>query len=395
MSRVASGAITLVDIADGGSPISAFLTNENHTFIAPLSGDVVQGERENFETDVMVFVGTTEGTYTAFSNLDATATYHNYYSIDTNNITYSPNTWEVSVNSAGKITMASSGIPTGGTDKSCTVSIPLKVNDKSGTLKSITLQLTLIKSIAAANGAVIQLSPSKQFFTYDDEATLSPSGQNDIVIGVLAQGDVGTLSIEKNIDGSGWTTLANDTSANGDTADKAVISIASGSSSTVFDSGDTITISPGNFADSNVFTVKVTGATGGIDSTSIVRVKEGAPGAASLYLTIESSDGVMFKNNTGSPKTLTCVVIDMESGTELTHSSTSGQYTVNYDWSRVNAGGSKTDVKVTSVSDRSVVSTGGVSADGDGKNTLIVGPEDISDNSSTQFSCKVTVTLNT
>jgi len=109
-------------------------------------------------------------------------------------------------------------------------------------------------------------------------------------------------------------------------------------------------------------------------------------------VTLVSNDGNVFKNNAGADKTITAKVLDMRTGGYLTHVGTgSGQLQVNYNWQRADAGGTATDVQVSSGT-RDVVSSGGVSADGDGNATIVVGPVDIADNSSTQFECEVTVT---
>ena len=52
MARIAVGAITIADIADGGSPIAAFLTNENHTFAAGTNGTISSIELAVFTTTV-------------------------------------------------------------------------------------------------------------------------------------------------------------------------------------------------------------------------------------------------------------------------------------------------------------------------------------------------------
>ena len=161
----------------------------------------------------------------------------------------------------------------------------------------------------------------------------------------------------------------------------------------MFNANDNIVITPTNFGTSNTMTVRVTGANDGSDSVSLVRIRDGVRGASSLFVAISSSDGTLFKNNAGSAKTITCEIWDQIDGSAVTHVGTSvGQRSVNFNWQRVDAGGSGADVFVTTGT--RVVSATGDSADGYGAATLIIGPEDISDNSSTQFSCEVTVTEN-
>ena len=54
MARSATGAITLTDVADGGSPISAVLSNENHSFAAAAStGAVSTAEKDEPQQELI------------------------------------------------------------------------------------------------------------------------------------------------------------------------------------------------------------------------------------------------------------------------------------------------------------------------------------------------------
>jgi len=378
MSRIATGAITITDIADGGSPISAFLTNENHTFAASSVGDVASSERDAFTTSVSIFMGFAAGTYKN-SAVALGSTDYNKFSYGT--LTSSSAGWTTAVDaSTGDVTI--SAIPTGTSNKSTVITIPISVNDTSQSLKSTTLSLTLTKAIEGTGGAVVQLTATKQYFQYDEFATLAPAVQSDIVMTIETQGNIGTLTAQKSIDGASFTTLAS-----GSTADLADTLDIDGVGT------DQIIISSANFSDSNTMTIRVNGANGGSDSVSLVRVRDGVRGASALVVDIVSNDGSIFKNNTGSDKTITCNIYDMINGAAVTHVGTSsGETSVNYNWQRVDAGGTSSDVLVSSGT-RNVVSSGGVTSDGLGASTLVIGATDISDNSSTQFSCEVTVTV--
>jgi len=374
MSRVATGAITITDIADGGSPISAFLTNENHTFAASAVGDIGTTERDLFSTLVTVFVGTNVGVYKSTSVSTGTT---DQFKFSYGTITSSAADWDTSVNAAtGAVTIV--GTPSGTSNKSTLLTVPVTINDSSNTLKTLSLSITLTKAIEGTGGQVVQLSATKQYFQYDANAGLSPSSQSNVSIGIETQGNLGGLTYQKSIDGGAFSTLVQGTGV-----DQGVLISAS-----------TITISSTNFDDSQTMTIKVSGATGGSDSVSIVRVRDGQRGASSLFVSIESNDGNVFKNNTGSDKTITCNVYDMIDGSSVTNVGTgSGQTSVNYNWQRSDAGGSSADVSVATGT-RNVIASGGDSADGLGASTLIVEAADIADNSSTQFSCIVTVTEN-
>lgn len=377
MARSATGAITLTDVADGGSPISAVLSNENHSFAAAAStGAVSTSEKDEFASLPQVFIGTTTGTY---KNTTVTTSSADVNKFSLGTLTSSSAGWSLSKSSAtGELTM--NALPTGTSNKSTTMTVPITVNDGSSNLKTVTLNLTLNKAIEGIGGAIIILTANKQYFQYDADTNLAPSVQGDITIDVDTQGLVGTLTPYISVDGGSWGTLSQGTGA-----DQAK-TIAAGTTS--------ITISSANFSDSNTIAVKVTGATGGSDTLSVVRVRDGIQGASALVVDLLSNDGNIFKNNAGADKTITAQVLDMKTGSFLTHVGTgSGQLQVNYDWQRSDAGGTGADVQVTSGT-RDVVASGGISADGDGNNTIVVGPVDVLDNSSTQFKCIVTVTQN-
>ena len=379
MARIAVGAITIADIADGGSPIAAFLTNENHTFAAGTNGTISSIELAVFTTTVSIFLGTTAGTFKS-TTVTTAGSDANKFSIGT--ITTSAATWATTTNaSTGAITLTAA--PTGTSNLGTTLTVPVTVNDTSATLKNITLVITLSKQIAGAGGQIVQMTANKQHFQFDEYAVLSPAGQNNITLTIDTQGATGALVAQKSIDGGVYTTLAQGSGAG----------FASAIDIDGLNANDNIVITPTNFGTSNTMTVRVTGANDGSDSVSLVRIRDGVRGASSLFVALSSSDGTLFKNNSGSAKTITCEIWDQIDGSAVTHVGTSaGQRSVNFNWQRVDAGGSGADVFVTTGT--RVVSATGVSADGYAAATLIIGPEDISDNSSTQFSCEVTVTEN-
>lgn len=380
MARIAVGAITIADIADGGSPIAAFLTNENHTFAASTDGDITSIELAVFTTAVNIYLGTTAGTFksTAVTSAGSDA---NKFSIGT--ISSSASGWVTATNvSTGAITVTTA--PTGSSNLGTTLSVPVTVNDTSVSLKNITLIISLSKQIAGAGGQIVQMTANKQHFQYDEFAVLSPAGQNNITLTMTTQGATGALTAQKSIDGGTYTTLA--------------VGAGSGFASSIdidgLNSNDNIVITPANFGSANTMTVRVSGANDGSDSVSLVRIRDGISGKSSLFVAVSSSDGTLFKNNSGNAKTVTCEIWDQLDGSAITHVGTSpSQRSVFFNWQRVDAGGTAADVYVASTSSRQV-SASGVTADGYDKSTLIIGPEDISDNSSTQFSCEVTVTEN-
>ena len=175
MSRIAVGAITIADMADGGSPIAAFLTNENHTFAAGTDGTIASAELSVFTTFVSIFLGTTAGTFKSTSVTTAGSD-ANKFSIGT--ITTSSAGWVAAVNATtGAITLTAS--PTGANNLGTTLTVPVTVNDTSTSLKSVSLVISLSKQIAGAGGQIVQMTANKQHFQYDEFAVLSPAGQNN------------------------------------------------------------------------------------------------------------------------------------------------------------------------------------------------------------------------
>ena len=379
MSRIAVGAITIADIADGGSPIAAFLTNENHTLAAGTGGTISSTELAVFTTAVSIFLGTTAGTFKS-TDVTASGADANKYSIGT--IVSSAAIWATSTNpSTGAITLTAS--PTGTTNLGTTLTVPVTVNDTSATLKSIELIITLNKQLAGAGGQIVQMTANKQHFQFDQFAVLSPQEQNDIVFTMATQGATGALTAQKSIDGGVYTTLAQGAGA----GFASIIDIDG------LNADDQIVITPDNFGAANTMTVRVSGANDGSDSISLVRIRDGVAGVSSLFVALSSSDGTLFKNNSGTPKTITCEIWDQLDGSSVEHVGTGpGQRSVEFNWQRVDAGGTSSEVFVSTGT--RTVSGAGVSADGYDAKTLVIGPEDISDNSSTQFSCEVTVTDN-
>ena len=63
MARTSVGYITLYDVNDGTNPITAYLTNPNHTFAADSAGTITAATRQMFSTSLVVYVGSTAASY--------------------------------------------------------------------------------------------------------------------------------------------------------------------------------------------------------------------------------------------------------------------------------------------------------------------------------------------
>jgi hypothetical protein len=305
MARIAVGAITISDIADGVNPLSAILSNQSHTFATDTTGNVATAEKTAFDCEVLAFVGDTRAVYSA------TLASNNTFRLDT----YAGRSsgWGLT-NTSGKLTMNTT--PTGTGNKSEIFDIVMAIKNSVGNVTVVTLVLSVTKAIEGTGGAIITMNPSRQTFQFAEGAVLSTGA--DIVIPVSLVGNVGALSVTYSKNGEAWAALNVGSGAN-------YAKALSVTDNDVDD--DTITISKDNFGNSDTFAVRVIGAAGGIDVTSIVKIQDGNTGPASLFVSITSSDsGFAFKNNTGTAKVLTATVYDMASGSIISPTGISYQW---------------------------------------------------------------------
>lgn len=346
--RKAVGAVTLVDIKDGIHPIAAVLSNQSHIFAADQSGTVTAGERATFFCDVMVYVGDTRAAYDNAAT-PANVTYkHTNTTIGTG---WALGTSVVSIGGKDQLRFEVTAVPGGTTTGNVTTTADLtfEVTNSVGNKTEIVMTLSLAKAIEGVAGQIINLSPSKHAFKYDE---LGNTTDADIVIDVATEGNVGALSAQYSVNGGAWATLS------GGSGPNAAVSLDIDGTG----DNDHITISTDNFDGADVFSVRVSGAAGGRDTVSIVRAQKGDTGQASLHVSISSSTGgFTFKNNTGANKTLTAKVFDMADGSEVL----SG---ITYQWYN-----------------------DGVPMDGMTGQSITVSASDIPDGESEEFSCEVTV----
>ena len=388
MARIASGAITITDITDGADPISAFLTNENHTFSASTSGTVPPTEITAFSSSVQIFVGGTAGVFqTAAVGPSTTKGRFNIAN------PASVNGWNVDVTSAGVLSLTSAG-----TTNSQQVNVVTTIATGAGTV-SVTLVLTLSRVNAGSGGEIITLSASKQTFTFNNAGTaLSPSVQPNVSFIYT-----GTKTAGSTVDFRQIVTSSSDTVISETALVSGIARTTVTSASTTF--SGTITMEETDFSPNNIYTVKVRILNGSTvvaeDSISVVKVQEGNTGANAVNVKVVSSNGDTFKNAAGTAKTLTAEIRDAVDGSLITHVGTaSGQTSVHYDWriGEVNGSVVRLDSGTRNVKSTSSVpdTTGGSTATGTGTSfsTIIVGAEDVVDGSTQQFSCIVTITDN-
>lgn len=379
MSRIARGAVTIVDIADGSNPIAAVLTNQNHTFAANSAGTVDALTRQEFSTKAIVYIGSTLATLST----DATLA-DNEYRIkpvgvgadDTRITTASSGTWAINVNaSTGVLTVTAIDSTV------ATVSVEVVVEYKDpnqGSNGTIDLILTLTRVNEGAGGSVISMTPNKQVFFADAGGTLEAS-QDDIEMIIETAGSPGAQTYFTSQNGNPFVQKTATGSGAGDISGFDDDLIGSAQTGTIGTAAQRLFISQDNLGANDTLAVKVKGANGGVDVVTILKVRDGEQGAAAINVALSSSDsGLIFKNNSGTAKTLTVDVTDAANGNTLTPT--------NYQWLKNGA-----QINVTSSVDRTVVSSGGTAANGSAFVDITVGPEDVTDNGSDEFTCIVTV----
>lgn len=395
MARQASGAITLTDITDGTDPISAQMTNENHTFSANTTGVVTTAERELFSSEIIVYLGATRLSYNAAS----TPSSYKLGAISDNN------NWSASVTtSTGQavISIASGGVPSGADAPSGVLIVPVIVANAAGGTATLNLSLTLSKVSQGAGGTIIRLNPNQRAFFLDEEGVETPAGQNDITTEVIYQGSQGAVTIESSVNGAAYANVSvNDLSSlnnvpSGSVKSQDVSGDVSGSDDNFVIGIENFfgTDAAGNLSNAtNTVTYKVTSANGGIDTFSVLAVRKGDTGASAIIVVVESNNGIAFKTGTANiDKTLTTIVYDARTGTEILNKKNSGTNDIKYEWFL----GDTTASLVQTDASRNVVTSGGSDAGGTitsaaspDYHKLIVGDEDVA--TYQQYTCRVTI----
>ena len=155
--------------------------------------------------------------------------------------------------------------------------------------------------------------------------------------------------------------------------------------------GSQIKIAPSNVGnDAFSYTMKVSGDQG----QDVVSVAKLLAGRGAIKVDIIPSGPTTFRNNSGDPVTLTAVVTDATSEGDSVLTDGVGGFEIKYSWEY----GDGSLVRVASASDATVVSAGGVVADGTNNNfsAITAGPDVVPDTSAPiSIRCDVTVTKST
>lgn len=401
MARTSTGAITIYDVTDGTTPITAFLSNENHSFVATQAGVVSTTDAALFESTVTVFLGDTRLQYAATAT-SGTASYKLGSIVITDNDTGSA--WSAlvasTVSNQRKLKISTSGtpIPASADNTQAIVAVPVIVTSASGVDTTIDLSLTLTKAVQGAGGLVINLGYGNQFFKVDENDLESPTGQSDITVDITTSGSVGTLALQSSVNGAAFTTAATDVTSS--------VSVGTVKSQNLTDGGSFVIAIENFFGTSanvllntsNTVSYRLAGSVGGVDVVTIAKVQKGSTGAAAVHVVIESSNGVTFKtNDTASTKTLIAKIYDSATGLEVIpkNNTSPGSSDLKYSWTVQDNTGSSTAVRTSSDAVRTVVATGGVeqsnksidSSSSSEFDKIIIDDDDVS--TSAQYTCEI------
>jgi len=376
--RTATAAITLTDLADGQSSVSAFLTNENHTFAANDAGVVSDATRRDFSCSVKVFVGGSEQQFTTSSPSAGQFTIGSIAAVSG---------WEFLVSQTngfdigGGVTKDAGVIYTDavGTPTSAVIIVPITYNN-NGTTGSFNLELSVNRIQDGAGGTVIKMVPSSQMFSANADGVLNGSQASSTILFDIA-GNPGELAYETSLNGAPFVAqTATSTDAGGisgfDTDASGAFSTGTLPNNLV--SNSRLQISPSNLGDgAETLSVRVVGEQGK-DAVTFAKVRSGR---AAIYVEVTANGPTVFRNNSGDPVTLTASVFDANDGSQLTDGV--GGVSIAYDWEwvtgeQVYVGASDLEVQTDA---SGTPSTSGRAANGVAFNTsqVIVGPSDIPD----------------
>lgn len=379
MARSAQGQITYIDVSDGVSPISAFMTNENHSFTATEAG--VVDDRAGFSSELIVFVGEDSSTYTD------PITANNQHRITSVAYVGTSTGWGTPTNTSGVVRVPSittSAVP------NVVIRVTFDVRNNIGvTVTGVTLDITLGIVRQGAGGQAISLEATHQAFFADetgaviDNATTNP----DIEINILSAGQTGNWTFAVSQNGGDFNARTQTGTGAGQIAaydmDGTGNIETTGNFPTAQGGVMRLRVTRANFGTNRTMAIRVQGASGGVDVITLFRVQQGNTGNAAILVdvTTTSPNGTVFRNALGDPKVTIANVID--SGTGMAPTTT-----ITYDWQFADG----TPVRVTSSSNFNVLTDGsGVLADGNVVNTdrIIVGNEDVTGTAS--FICMVSV----
>lgn len=400
--RTATASVTLTDLTDGQSAVTAFLTNENHTFTANSSGNVADATRLVFRSEVKVFVG---GVAQTFTTGTPTAGQYKIGTIP------EVNGWEFLVAQANGTEISADPLVTVdagviyadaiGTPSSAVITIPVTYNT-GVTTGTFNLDLTVSRTQDGAGATIVNLTPSSQTFTADSDGVMTAS-QNDSILTLEVTGSPGALSYKTSLDGAAFTAQTSTSDSAGgisgfDTNGTGTFS--TGTIPTNLVTGSRLEISPSNIGTAkSSITVLVEGANAGKDAVTFSKIRAGK---AAVYVDMRTNNPTIFRNNTGDPVTVTADVYDATNGNLLADGV--GGVTIKYNWEFTSGADvyvGSADIELQTDASGTPLGVGGGRRLADGNassgnvntNEIIIGPSDIPDTGTPiSIRCQVTVT---
>ena len=170
------------------------------------------------------------------------------------------------------------------------------------------------------------------------------------IIEISTAGTTGALSFHTSLNGAAFAQQTSTGTGAGNISGFDTDGSGAFSTGTISTAAQRLQISQGNLGTNDTLVVRVSGASGGIDTSTFFRVRNGATGTAAITVVVQSNNTNIFRNAAGTAKTLTATVYDNADGSTISGSN------VTYRW--FNAG-TNNNLRVTSSTDRSVLSSMG------------------------------------
>ena len=206
MARQSIGSFTVTELADGTSPVAAFLSNESHTFAAAYDGSVSGNEFETFTTTLNVFLGDVAIPYVQAADDAAMAngtfrladnSLNSSNGLETNGSGFPPaSSYVVTAQTSPGVSARIDATKVSLTHLSANsgnLVINIRVKTNNGTIRPFFLVVGYNKQIDGSDGDSVQLGPTKQFFLADGSGTFDPSVQTDSIVNIFTQGLTGNL----------------------------------------------------------------------------------------------------------------------------------------------------------------------------------------------------------
>ena len=350
-----TGNTTISDVRDGVSPPTIYLTNENHTFVADADGDVM--DFSSFMSEVQVFVGTTQYTYTAGTPTGSQFTIGARTFVPANAFLNS------NVDSSGVITISDqsgqvTGFAHGETVNTATLTVPVTVAGFGSTFNRV---ITFSKSIGGS-APIVRISSNTQTVEYDQNGVIARTDNIVITANEINFTDPGTVTFTYASGSGSFQTLAG-----------SGITISTGDPETA-----TITPTAFNTLLGNNRTVTFRATRGTVfDQITVARVNDGES-AVTVVIAVTSGSTVLRSD--------TDVVVlraDVYRAGTLQTPVTSGDQTWTYQWS-------KDGTDLTSANQEAMTGISQQTGQGFNQRSLRIDGSGITDNGASLFACVVT-----